>query len=93
MPKGVKKFVNGYRAKMRTSLPKGLRNLSMGTRQKNGNVFAKRYYKICQWVQDKKWGRLCQKMLRNSSMGTGQKMGTSLPKGVKKFVNRYRANR
>ena len=23
-------------------------------------------------------------------MGTGQKMGTSFPKGVKKFVNKYR---
>ena len=68
---------------MGTSLPKGLRNSSMSTGQKNGNVFAKRCYKICQWVQDKKWEYLCQKMLRNSSMGTGQKMGTSLAKGLR----------
>ena len=52
---------------------------------------AKRYQGICQWVQGKKWERLCKKVLRNSSMGTGQKMGTFFPKGVKKFVNGYRA--
>ena len=42
LQKGVKKFVNGYRAKKWERLcKKVLRNSSMGTGEKNGNVFAK----------------------------------------------------
>ena len=34
---------------------------------------------------------ICQKVLENLSMDAVQKMGTSLPKGVRKFVNGYSA--
>ena len=44
-------------------------------------------------VQRRKWERLCQKVLENLSMGTVHKMGTPLPKGVRKFVNGYSAEK
>ena len=87
----VKKFLNGYRGKTGTSLQKGIKKFVNGYRAKNGNVFPKRYKEISQWVQGEKWEHLSQKVLRNSSMGTGRKMGTSFPKGIKKFLNGYRA--
>ena len=74
LQKGIKKFVNGYRAKKWERLcKKVLRNLSMGTGRKIGTSL--------------------QKVLRNSSMSTGQKKGTSFPKGIKKFVNVFRAKK
>ena len=80
----------GTGQEMETSFQKGIKKFVNRYRAKNGNVFAKRYCELCQWVQGEKWERLFKKVLRNSSMSTGQKMGTSFQKDIEKFVNGYR---
>ena len=81
----------GTGQQMETSFQKGIEKFVNRYRAKNGNVFAKRYSEIRQWVQGEKWERLFQKVLRNSSMDTGQVMEMPFQKGIKKFVNGYRA--
>ena len=43
LPKGNKKFVNGYKTKNRNVFSKRFKKFVNGYRVKNGNVFSKRY--------------------------------------------------